>query len=236
MSDVLLQIPGVWRASTVKPSQGVIATGSVALDQALGGGWPAAGLVEFLCDSQGIGELSLLLPLLRQIEHRAAPPQPVLWVSPPHQLQAVALRQQGMEPARHWVVQPPHRRDALWAIEQALRMEACALVVAWLPQVDWASLRRIKLAALASSTLCLIFRGEKAAAEASPAQVRAVLWEYQQRLQVRLLKLSAGLPTLVSVDLSSRIKYRAEATVVMNKAAGTSPPVCDESAEVFSGI
>lgn len=212
MSDVLLQFPGVWRASAVKESQGeVIATGFAALDQALGGGWPAAGLIEFLCDRQGVGELSLLLPLLRQIERRAAPPQPVLWVSPPHQLQAVALRQQGIEPARHWVLQSPQRRDALWAMEQALRMEACALVVAWLPQVDWQALRRIKLAALAARTLCIVFRSEQAAALTSPAQLRALLWSHQQRLQVQLIKVPTGMPRTVLLDLQARSERRPAA-------------------------
>lgn len=66
--DVLAGLPAgsVWQASRLAQAGGaVLPTGFAALDAELpGGGWPAGALIELLADRPGVGELSLLLPLL----------------------------------------------------------------------------------------------------------------------------------------------------------------------------
>ncbi|MBX3682927.1 MAG: SOS cell division inhibitor SulA, partial [Thauera sp.] len=65
---VLAGLPAgsVWHASRLAGAAGaVLPTGFSALDAELpGGGWPAGALIELLADRPGVGELSLLLPLL----------------------------------------------------------------------------------------------------------------------------------------------------------------------------
>ena len=68
MHDVFSGLPAgsVWQASRFAHAGGtVLPTGFATLDAELpGGGWPAGALIELLADRPGIGELSLLLPLL----------------------------------------------------------------------------------------------------------------------------------------------------------------------------
>src|SRR5687768_681617 len=96
----LADIPLLWRAESLAAVQSdCVPTGFEALDRALGGGWPAPSLIELLCDEQGIGELRLLLGLLRRSQEPSAPCRKLtLWISPPFELHAVALAQYGLVP------------------------------------------------------------------------------------------------------------------------------------------
>lgn len=69
MSTVMLSdIPMLWRAQSLGSTQShCVPTGFAALDEALGGGWPVPWLIELLSDEHGVGELRLLLGLLRPV-------------------------------------------------------------------------------------------------------------------------------------------------------------------------
>ena len=65
--SAVLDHPDLWRARHLVRggSRSGHPTGFPELDAELhDGGWPSAGLAEFLCDTPGIGELRLLLPAL----------------------------------------------------------------------------------------------------------------------------------------------------------------------------
>lgn len=73
----LLQRQAVWRGGApAAPGAAAVPTGFAALDRELpGGGWPAGGLTEVLCRSEGIGELQIVLPALAALTaagHRVA--------------------------------------------------------------------------------------------------------------------------------------------------------------------
>lgn len=169
------RIPNVWRAESLAFTRsGIIATGHVALDGALGGGWPVPSLIEILCDHVGIGELQLLHALWqpRRLQGCSEQRSVVLWLNAPFEVQAVALAQLGFDPAQHWCARGLQERDALWAMEQALRSSSCALVMAWAQAVTLPMLRRLKLATTASDSLAVLFRPSMAANTPSPATLR----------------------------------------------------------------
>lgn len=171
----LSHIPLVWRAeSLVAARGGSIATGHESLDAALGGGWPAPALIEVLCDQAGIGELQLLRGLWQPRSTRASSAERsvVLWLNAPFEPHAVALAQFGLDPAQHWCARGLSERDALWAMEQALRSGSCALVMAWSKTVTAGMLRRLKLAAGSHDSMAVLVRPHAAAAAPSPATLR----------------------------------------------------------------
>jgi hypothetical protein len=203
----LSRIPHVWRAESLTLAHsGLIATGHDSLDAALGGGWPAPALIEVLCDHEGIGELQLLRSLWQPRSTRACNEQRsvVLWLNAPFEVQAVALAQLGLDPTQHWCARDLAERDALWAMEQALRSGSCAVVMAWSKTVTPAMLRRLKLAAGSHDSIGVLVRPPVVAVTPSPATVRLRLQPQNGQLQVDLLKVQGRRPGSLLLPLHGR--------------------------------
>lgn len=209
MHPALERIPNVWHAeSLTRTHGGRIATGHAALDAALGGGWPMHSLIEILCERRGIGELQLLRALLqpRVVPGCCEQRDVVLWLNAPFQLQAVALAQVGLDPGRHWCACHLSERDALWAMEQALRSNSCIAVIAWADTVSPGALRRLKLAAVAHDSIGVLFRPLTVATVPSPASVRLRLRPADADLQIELLKVQGRRPGCVRLPVQQRIQ------------------------------
>ncbi|HEY8069181.1 MAG TPA: translesion DNA synthesis-associated protein ImuA [Burkholderiales bacterium] len=170
----ILQRQAVWRGGALaEPAVPAAPTGYPGLDAEFpGGGWPAGGLVEVLCRTEGIGELQIALPALAALTtagHRVA------WLAPPYLPYAPALRAAGVRLDQLTVVRAPGRRDALWAAEQALRSRSFHALLLWLPRASYAELRRLAVAAQGAPGFVLAFRPPEAACESSPAVLRLAL-------------------------------------------------------------
>lgn len=131
-------------------------TGHAELDALLpGGGWPKAGLVEVTSPHKGIGELQLLMPLLRQRSQQA---QSVLWIAPPYALHGPALAEAGVNIRNSFVIPSQTScNKALWSIEKALQSSECGLVLAWQNWLSPRVVRRLQLAAREGQTLGMLF-------------------------------------------------------------------------------
>jgi hypothetical protein len=200
--EELLQRHGaqLWRARERESDAGAAATaglptGYAALDRCLpGGGWPRQGLIEILSDQRGIGELRLLLPALAMLCHGGW----IAWVSPPYRPYAPALAARGIDVARMLVVQAA--AATAWAMDQALRAEACSAVLGWADPRDPQALRRLQLAAEASRSLAVLYRPLQAGLTPSPAVLRlALLGSSSDGLQVRIVKSRGGRPATVNL-------------------------------------
>ena len=207
----LLQRQAVWRggavpAASAGPAVPAAPTGFAGLDAGLpGGGWPAGGLVEVLCRTEGIGELQIVLPALAALTgagHRVA------WLAPPYLPYAPALRAAGVRLEQLTVVRAPGRRDALWAAEQALRARAFHALLLWLPRPGYAELRRLAVAAQGGPGFALAFRPPEAACESSPAVLRLALEPGEGRLAVRILK-RRGAPAAAPLPIPIERPVRA---------------------------
>ena len=169
----LLQRQSVWRGGAPSAAAPAAPTGYAALDAALpGGGWPAGGLAELLCDAEGVGELQVVLPALAAL---TAAGRRVAWLAPPYLPYAPALKAAGVRLEGLTVVRAPGRRDALWAAEQALRSGAFHALLLWLPRASYPELRRLAVAAQAGPGFALAFRPPEAGCESSPAVLRLAL-------------------------------------------------------------
>jgi protein ImuA len=197
-----LQIPHVWRAQSLRSQASATEpTGFDALDAALGGGWPVPALLEVLTDLYGIGELQVILPLLRALTKRTPAPPLIAWLNPPHQPNAVALVQHGLGGCHHWLAMNLSSQDTLWAMERALKADACSAVLAWAPTVDTASLRRLRLAVSTKGVYGILYRPTSVAVQASPAHVRLQLSSHSSLLQVKVLKAQGRKPSDLVLDV-----------------------------------
>jgi hypothetical protein len=133
-----------------------LSTGFSDLDQLLpGGGWPASGLVEIISRHKAIGELQLLMPLLRLRSHQ---PQSLLWITPPYKLHGPALAESGVNIRNSFVIPAQTRcNHALWSIEKALQSTECGMVLAWQNWLGGRVIRRLQMAACEGKTLGVLF-------------------------------------------------------------------------------
>ncbi|MCG6873711.1 MAG: translesion DNA synthesis-associated protein ImuA [Betaproteobacteria bacterium] len=182
-----------------------VPSGFPALDAELpGGGWPASALTEILPRHEGIGELRLLGPALARL---AGAGRCLAWIAPPYLPYAPALAAAGIDLARLLIVRTGSAKEALWATEQALRAGVCGAVLAWPGETRYPDLRRLQLAAEASSGLAVLFRAPQAARDASPAPLRLLLGTADGGLAVRIVK-RRGTPLAQPVLLQQPVVAR----------------------------
>ena len=191
---------GVWRGSDWHGRGDCKAwpSGHEALDAELpGGGWPGNALVQVQQPPHTHAEWALLLPALAE-QARQRPGQLVL-VAPPYLPFAPALQAAGIEPRRLCCVQRPQGLSApelAWACEQALHCRDVLAVLAWLPELPVAALRRLQLAAASEARPIWLWQGLGAEQQSSPAALRLRLLraghsaagQGQQGLQLQILK------------------------------------------------
>lgn len=180
----------VWRASQLGHAGiDAVSSGFPALDAELpGAGWPSGMLTELIGRESGIGELRLLVPLLRQLTRER---RFVVLLAPPLLPYAPALASHGIDLDYLLVVQAPNAADRLWAVEQTLKSAAFGALLAWLPQERTRPehLRRMQSAAQPAAGPVFLFRPLAAQFEASPAPLRLLLLPRpDQRLSVQILK------------------------------------------------
>lgn len=190
MSELIEQLKReahLWqgRDQTRAKRQGM-ATGYPALDQHLGGqGWPQGVLTEILLASPGIGELRLLVPMLRRL---TADGQAVIWVAPPYTPYAPALARAGIMLEHLIIVRCDDHKDQLWSLEQALRNPACALTLGWPGRLRQADVRRLQLAAETGGGTGILFRPANSQSNSSPAHLRMRLSAEAETLSLEILK------------------------------------------------
>jgi hypothetical protein len=184
--DELLRQHPVWLGGAPQLGVPAVPTGHAVLDAELpGGGWPSGALTEILGSRDGIGELQLVLPALAALTWAG---KRVVWLAPPYLPYAPALAAAGMNLEHLAVVSAPGRRDALWAAEQALRAGCCHALLGWFRKAAYDDLRRLAVAAEASSAWVALFRPLATAAESSPACLRLVVEPDGDALAVKILK------------------------------------------------
>ena len=197
--QALLARPDVWQASHPRPSDPeptgatVLPSGHASLDAVLyRGGWPRAALTELLGSTWGIGEIQLLAPLLARCSSGT---RRLFFLDPPHLPYAPALFTHGIRLEAALLVQSGSGNDALWCAEQILRSGAASCLLAWLPEArlaNYATLRRLQLAAQAGDVAAFMFRPPRAAREPSPAALRITLRAAGAHLELAILKQRGG--------------------------------------------
>lgn len=189
----------VWRASSLGScaSPG-LASGFAALDAELpGGGWPTRALSEILTPLWGVLEWRLLAPALRPL--LAAPPpravpgrgrgkrvattatsppperRSLLLINPPRTPHLPGLAALGLPPQQLVWIAAEKPQQQLWATEQAIKADAAAAVLAWLPQARPEQIRRLQACALGSAAPVFLLRPWTARQQSSAAPLRVLV-------------------------------------------------------------
>lgn len=185
LADVLAR-GDVWRGDTLASlAEAAIPSGHPQLDAELpGGGWPRGTLTELLVEYNGIGEMSLLLPVLSRLSQAGG------WlalVAPPWLPHAPAWAAAGVALERLVIVRSG--KDMAWSIEQLLACGGFSGVLAWPGEgIEAKALRRLQVAAEGRSVLACLWRPPAAADTPSPAPLRVALTSGSDALRVRILK------------------------------------------------
>ncbi len=186
LQELLRRVEG----SGQRPARDCISSGCPPLDRLLPQhGLLRGSLAEWLADGPGCGAGTLAVLTAREACREGGvlvvvdakgtfyPPCAVAW---------------GMPLSSTFVVRPPTHQDELWAIDQALRCEHVAAVLAWPRRIDDHTFRRWQLAAEASGCLGLLVRPSVVRREPSWADVRLfvspVAAQQGRRLHVQLLR------------------------------------------------
>ena len=232
----------VWRASSLGASASpCVASGFAMLDAELpGGGWPTRGLSEILLARQAVLEWRLLAPALRSLlagpllpnapakRSRAAAPvsagKPLLLINPPLTPHLAGLQACGLPPQHLVWISAATPQQQLWAAEQAIKSNAAAAILAWLPQARPEQIRRLQSHALATEAPIFIFRPLQVQGQSSAAPLRLAVSAIGWNLQVQILKrrgpvfeghLSlAALPTDLERILTPRMRVSRPPSIV----------------------
>jgi protein ImuA len=169
LSAMLEPFRGTVRPTTLEP----ISSGCPGLDRLLPqGGWPRGSLIEWLSEEPGSGAGMLALAAAREAHGEGGavvvvdrtgtfyPPAAALW---------------RLDLASTILVHPTSDKDEQWALDQALRCEHTAAVLAWPRRLDGRTFRRLQLAAEASGAVGLLVRPITAQREPSWADVRLLV-------------------------------------------------------------
>lgn len=146
-------------------------TGCAALDALLPrGGYAAGSVVEYLRSTPACGASTLVWAAAAAALE--ATDGFLVVVDTHHHIYPPSLVSHGIDLAKVIFVRPQSQADAMWAVDQALRTQTVAAVIAELERIDDRSARRLQLAAESGQGLALLLRGWQARQQPSWAEVQ----------------------------------------------------------------
>jgi len=181
MIDQLRQrLHALQKAPQIENRFSTLSFGITAIDLMLGEGFARSALHEIA--ATGEAHLPAAAGFALAVVKRAAPSPRLFWISEdmalaesgvPH---GAGLTAFGLAPEHLVMVSATHRRELLWAMEEALRCPATTAVVGEMRAgaIDGVAVRRLSLAAAESGTLALLLRAEPPS-DASTAVTRWVV-------------------------------------------------------------
>lgn len=152
MISELRQKQLIWFANEHWVDNESISTQFATLDNTLGGGIPAQGLIE-LQSQLGVGELSLLSHYLIAKQEQGM----IVFVSPPTLINSEALIQQGIALDKVLFITTVSHEETNWAVEQCLKSGLCSTVLAWPHALNLTQIRRLNLAAEQNSASLILY-------------------------------------------------------------------------------
>jgi hypothetical protein len=199
LAQLLRDSSQLWTGLEIAPVR-ARPTGFSTLNRLLPGhGWPLNAVIEMLPAIEGIGEMRLLLPVLKRI---AAESQDIVLIRPPHIPYPPAFDHLGLPLNRLIWIEASSDQDAHWAAEQTLREGIAGAVLLWSDVSRDIVLRRLQVAARDGNGLAFLYRSPSASIVASPAAVRMRLHPQPDGIGIDILKAQGGRTQTLTLPLS----------------------------------
>lgn len=185
------EIDKLQTSSSAQPKQPALSTGAAALDACLPhGGYIPGSVVEYLRLTPACGATYLALTAAASAMRSTG--GFLVVVDPLAQIYPPALASHGIDLSKVVVVRPESQADAIWAIDQALRTPAVAVVVSELLRLDDRSARRLQLAAERGRGLGLLLRSAGARKSPSWAEIQWLVRSVARQPQLRQRNTASG--------------------------------------------
>lgn len=179
----------VWQGNSQQAAYQPLSSGFSELDQAIGGGFPATGLIDIQSET-GIGELRLLLPYL--IQQQAAG-RLLVMINPPFTPCADMLAASGITLAQLVLINTKTAKDALWAAQQCLQSGCAAVVLLWPKAISLSQARRLQLASEQGKAALVLMR-LACSSLSLPVNLSLQLQPHRKGLQIKPVKRKGGWP------------------------------------------
>lgn len=151
----------------------IISTGSMAIDQRLPErGLRRGSLVEWLSEASGSGATFLALRAARETQSQGGA---IIIIDQHRRFYPPAAAACHVDLANTIVVHPANDKEEQWALDQSLRCEHAAAVLAWPRRIDGRTFRRLQLAVERSGSIGLLIRNSATIDEPSWADVRLLV-------------------------------------------------------------
>jgi len=189
----------VWHGSKQNPIQTGNSTGYDELDEHLDGGFQKK--VTEIQSIAGIGELRLLLPILK---NAVAQERLIVFIAPFGIISPQALTNQGFELDKIIIIYPDKIQDNLWAAEECLRSGACHSVIMWVEHpLEVHHIKRLNMASETGNCHQFIIRTQKVESLSLPLELSLSLKPHTQGLSARINKRKQGWPSNnFTIDMS----------------------------------
>lgn len=199
------------------------------------GVFPTGSIHELICQGaeQAAASEGFMAGLLAKLMENGAA---CLWISKNRKLFPPALQSFGVLPQQVIFIDLYREKEILWVMEEALKCEGLAAVIAELPDLDFAQSRRLQLAVEQSRVTGLVLRKEPKRLSATACTVR---WQVkpqaselqmglpgvgQPRWEVNLLKVRNGHTGLFIIEWATDhfkpISIKKEQEVTYSKQVG----------------
>ncbi len=166
-----------------------IPSGIWQLDQTLGG-WPSETIIELIHSDEGIGEISLLLPLISNLSNTSD--KWVALINPPYIPYAPTMNTKNIDISKILIIKPQGHKEMLWAMEQTLRAKTCSAVIGWPKSINDKIARRLRVAARIGKTIGFYLIQKNSAPKSSSAPYRLQVNKNEFNTQISILKTRDG--------------------------------------------
>lgn len=185
--DLLQTKQLIWRGSQQKVNSATQTSGYNELDEQLNGGFPTYGVVE-VNSPQGIGELRLLTPYIKQKAQKRLS----VFINPPGYLCSEYFVQQEIELNKLILLFPKTAKEALWAAEQCLKSGSCGSVTHWHPSLEIHQAKRLQVASETGQCLHFLFKTDNSSQLTLPISLSLTLQPEADGIAVAIHKRKGG--------------------------------------------
>tara|TARA_B100000575_G_C23064042_1_gene612609 strand:- start:10 stop:636 length:627 start_codon:yes stop_codon:yes gene_type:complete len=177
-------------AKALNPIDRKVSSGISIFDKYLGG-WPLATITELIHDEDGLGEISILIPLLSKISNSEK--NWIVLINPPYIPYAPSMNNNKIDTSKILIVKTNNAHEVLWSMEQSLKTKNCSVVIGWPKILNENIIRRLSKAARQGATMGFYLVNSRISPKNSSVPYRFKIDKKLKRTRISVLKHFSGI-------------------------------------------